>query len=152
METGLILPDIEDVDKAPFWAAARERRLVVQRCNDCARLRFPPRPFCSDCRSESYSWIDVSGRGTIWSFIVHHNPTLPAYAEFTPFAVVVVQLAEDHRLRMTGNVVAGPGAAINSVDPGRLTIGMPVRITFQDVAPDVTLPYWMPAVASETAA
>ena len=34
---------------APFFAAAREGRLVVQRCAGCAALRFPPREICSAC-------------------------------------------------------------------------------------------------------
>jgi uncharacterized protein len=138
----MILPDVEDVDTAPFWAAARDKRLVVQKCDTCGRLRFPPQPFCSACRSEVVSWIDVSGRGRIWSYLIHHGPTLPAYSNFTPFPVIVVELDEDRRLRMTGNIVAAPGAAINSVDPATIKIGMPVKVTFQDVAADVTLPYW----------
>jgi uncharacterized OB-fold protein len=145
MEAGRILPDLEDVDGAPFWAAAREKKLVVQRCDACGRLRFPPHPFCSACRSEAVSWTGVSGRGRIWSYVVQHDPTLPAYSAFTPFPVVVVELAEDRRLRMTGNVVAEPGAAINSVDPAALRIGMPVKVTFQQLAEDVTVPYWMVA-------
>ena len=145
METGGILPDVEEVDTAPFWAATRQEKLVVQRCDACGRLRFPPHPFCSACRSEAVSWTEVSGRGRIWSYLVHHDPTLPAYSAFAPFPVIVVELDEDRRLRMSGNIVATPGAAINSVDAATLRVGMPVRVTFQPVAEDVTLPYWMVA-------
>jgi len=145
MEPGIILPDTEDVDSAPFWAAARERRLVGQRCGKCKRLRFPPRAFCSTCLSDASEWVDLSGKATIWSHITQHNPTMPAYAKFTPYPIIVVELAEDKQLRMTGNLVAYAGAAINSVDAATIRIGMPVTVTFQDVAADVTLPYWMPA-------
>jgi uncharacterized OB-fold protein len=144
MESGMILPDVEDVDAGPFWAAAKKNRLVAQKCGACGRLRLPPHPFCSACRSESVDWVDLSGRGRLWSFIVHHGPTLPAYQPFAPFPVIVVELDEDRRLRLTGNIVASEGAAINSLDPARLKIGMPLRVTFQQVD-DVTLPYWMAA-------
>ena len=145
VDTGWILPDPEDVDAAPFWAAARREKLVVQRCDGCGRLRFPPHPFCGACCSDAASWLEVSGRGRIWSYVVHHAPTLPAYSAFAPFPVIVVELDEDRRLRMSGNLVAHPGAAINSVHPGTLRIGTPVKVTFQPVAVDVTLPYWMVA-------
>jgi uncharacterized OB-fold protein len=145
MESGMILPDVEDVDTAPFWAAARDQKLVAQKCGGCGRLRLPPHPFCGACQSEAVSWVDLSGRAKLWSFVVHHGPTMPAYAPFAPFPVVVVELDEDKRLRLTGNIVAKPGAAINSVDPTTLKIGMPLKVTFQQVADDVTLPYWTAA-------
>lgn len=145
METGFILPDVEDVDTAPFWAAAREGRFVVQKCGSCGLLRFPPHPFCAACRSEAVSWVNTSGRGKVWSYVIHHGPTMPAYAPFAPFPVIVVELDEDRRLRITGNLLAGPAAPINSVDPSTIRIGMPVKVTFRQIEPDVTLPYWMAA-------
>ena len=138
----MILPETEDIDSAPFWAATREKRLVVQKCDGCGRLRFPPHPYCAICRSAKMSWQQVSGRGKLWSFVVVHNPTLPDFADKVPFPVVVVAIDEDPRIRMTGNIIASPGAAINSVDPVKLKIGAAVQVTFQSVADDVTLPYW----------
>lgn len=138
----MILPDTEDTDTAPFWAAAREKRLVVQKCNGCGTLRFPPRPYCGACRSADMSWKDMSGRGKLWSFVVVHNPTMPDFADKVPFPVIVVELDDAPGIRMTGNIVAKPGAAINSVDPKTLQIGAPLQVTFQPMADDVTLPYW----------
>jgi len=54
----------------------------------------------------------------------------------------VVELDEDPTLRMVGNVIAEPGAAINSVAPGDLAIGARVRVAFEDLE-DVTLPRWV---------
>jgi uncharacterized OB-fold protein len=138
----MILPDTEQPDSAAFWAATREKRLVVQRCDACGTLRFPPHPYCSACRSAAMSWKDVSGRGKLWSFSVMHKPVLPAFEDKAPFPVVVVELEENPTLRMTGNVIAKPGAAINSVDPARLKIGAPMQVSFEKVSDDVTLPYW----------
>ena len=139
----MILPDTEDTDTAGFWAAARGGKLVLQRCDACGQMRFPPHPYCAVCRALASSWVQVSGRGRLWSHVIVHNPTLPAFADFVPFPVVVVELEEVPRLRMTGNVLDHATAAINSVDPRRLTIGMPLRVAFKKVSEEVTLPLWV---------
>jgi uncharacterized OB-fold protein len=140
----LLLPEI-DGETAPFWEAASRHELVVQRCDNCHRLRFPPRPACPWCQSFDSTWSPVSGRATVWSFVVPHPPLLPAYAELAPYNVVVVTLEEDPTIRMVGNVVADADAPINSVDPATIEIGTPVRVVFQQVADDVALPRWVRA-------
>ena len=84
----------------------------------------------------------MSGRGTIWSFVVAHPPLLPAYAELAPYNVVVVALDEDPQLRLVGNLVASSDGAINEIDPATIRIGEPVRVVFQKVE-DVHLPRWL---------
>ncbi|MGE0388026.1 MAG: Zn-ribbon domain-containing OB-fold protein [Gammaproteobacteria bacterium] len=145
MGTGLLLPDVDDADTAPFWAAARDRRLVAQKCGACGTLRLPAHPFCGACRAEAVEWVALSGRGRLWSFIVHHGPTLPAFAPHVPFPVIVAELAEDPRLPLVGNILAAPDASIDSLEPASLRIGMPLAVTFREVAPGVTLPMWLPA-------
>jgi uncharacterized OB-fold protein len=115
---------------APFLAAARERRLVVQRCTGCGALRFPPRELCSGCLGTEATWVPVSGRGEVFSYNVMHQVYHPAFADRVPYAVVVVRLAE------------GPKMVSSLVDcpPGEIRIGMPVEVTFEEVAPGVTLP------------
>jgi hypothetical protein len=48
---------------------------------------------------------------------------------------------------MVGNVVAGPGADINGVDPAAIEIGGPVRVVFSALAfpggGEVWLPQWV---------
>ena len=54
-------PDLEglpaDPTTAPFWRAARERRLVVQRCASCGACQFYPRPFCLACSGLELEWV-----------------------------------------------------------------------------------------------
>jgi uncharacterized OB-fold protein len=142
METGFLLPDTEDPDGGPFWEGCKRGELLVQRCSSCGTRRHPPRPMCPVCRSLAFAWEPMSGRGTIWSFVVPHPPLLPAYAELAPYNVVVVALDDDPNLRMVGNLVASAEAAINSVDPATITIGAPVRVVFAQVD-DVTMPRWV---------
>lgn len=144
MEAELLLPDVEDEDSAPFWAAAARGELVVQVCARCRERRMPPRPMCPGCRSLEHQWEPLTGRGTIWSFVVPHPPLLPAYAALAPYNVVTVALDEDPRLRLVGNLVARPDGPINEVDPATIRIGEPVWVVFQRVE-DVHLPRWMRA-------
>lgn len=142
MQTGFLLPDLESEDGAEFWAGCARHELLVQHCGACDAPRFPPRPMCPRCRSLEARWKPVSGRATIWSFVVPHPPLLPAYAELAPYNVIVVALDEDPTLRMVGNLLARPDGPINEVDPATISIGARVRVAFQEVD-DVTLPRWV---------
>jgi uncharacterized OB-fold protein len=144
MEAQFLLPDVEDPDAAEFWAGCARGELLVQTCASCGLRRMPPRPMCPRCRSLKFRWDEMSGRGTIWSFIVPHPPLLPAYQELAPYNVIIVALDEDPTLRMVGNLVEGPEGAINEIDPATIQIGDPVRVIFQRVE-DVALPRWVRA-------
>ena len=120
-----------DADNAPFWAACREHRLLIQRCDGCGAWRFPPRPRCPICRADQASWQQASGRGAVFSFTVCHPPVLPAFADRTPYNVIVVRLEE------------GPLLVSNLVD-AEATVGMPVEVCFVDVDNELTLPQFRP--------
>lgn len=115
---------------APFLAAARAGRLVVQRCAACGALRFPPRELCSGCLGREATWQQVSGRGEVFSYNVMHQIYHPGFAAEVPYAVVIVQLEEGPK--MTSNLVDCPLDEIR--------IGMPVEVVFVEAAPEVTLP------------
>ncbi|MFG3259340.1 Zn-ribbon domain-containing OB-fold protein [Streptomyces sp. NPDC048172] len=141
-DSGLLLP-VPDDDGAPFWSYAAEGELRVQSCASCEAFRFPPRPCCPRCHSFDVEWRRMSGRGRVWSYVLPHPPLLPGYAEQAPYNAVVVELADAPRIRMVGNLVASPDAPLNSVDPSKLRIGAPVKVTFHRMADGVTVPRWM---------
>ena len=114
----------------PFFAAARGHRLVVQRCAGCGALRVPPRELCSACLSTAATWQEVSGRGEVFSYNVMHQVYHPGFAAAVPYAVVSVKLAEGPRI--TSSLLDCP--------PDAIRIGMPVIVTFEEIAPDVVLP------------
>ena len=118
-----------DPDTAFFWEGTRERRLRILRCRSCGTYLHPPRSVCRACGGVDLAGDEVSGRGTVHSFTVTHFP-LPGFDP--PFAVVLVELEEQQGLRLVSNVV--------DVPPEDIEIGMPVEVTFEDVAEDVTLP------------
>ncbi len=141
-DEGFLLP-VRDEESEPFWEGTRAGELRIQGCGSCGRLRFPPRPMCPWCRSTVSSWKIMSGRGTVWSFVIPHPPLLPAYGELAPYNVVVVALEDDPSIRLVGNLVADSEAPINSVDPASIEIGQAVRVAFQPLSDEFTLPRWI---------
>ena len=74
----------------PFWAAAKDRRLMVQRCGACGHHQFHPRPFCLACDGSDVGWVDAAGTGSIYSITTIH---IPARAQ-----IALVALDEGPRL------------------------------------------------------
>ena len=144
MESDYILPDLDDDDAKPFWEGTARGQLLVQKCASCGQRRIPPRPMCPGCRSLEHEWVELSGRGRVWSFVIPHPPLLPAYTPLAPFNVIAVELDEDPSLRLVGNLVKSAEGEINEVDPHSIRIGEPVRVVFTRVA-DVHLPRWVRA-------
>ncbi|MBI2857557.1 MAG: OB-fold domain-containing protein [Chloroflexi bacterium] len=119
-----------DPDNQEFWQACKRRELVLQRCPDCKTFRHPPRPMCHGCNSMKVEWVRSRGRGTVFSYVITVEPVHPALAGKVPFATVVVEL--DEGVLLTSNVI--------DCDPYAISIGMPVEVTFEDVAEGITLP------------
>ena len=119
----------------PFFEAAARNELRIQRCTACGTHRFPARAICSECLSLESEWVPVSGRGEIFSFNVMHQVYHPGFAGEVPYAVVVVKLAEG--AKMISNLVG--------VAPADIRIGMPVRVVFERISDDVTLPKFVAA-------
>lgn len=136
MSTGFLLPELTE-ETTPFWEGTARGELLVQKCDGCGRLRFPPRPACPWCRTFESTWTPMSGRGTLWSWVVAHPPLLPAYAERAPYNVIVVQLDEDPALRMVGN--------LDGADPAEVGIGAPLQVSYPEPVEGVVLPRWGPA-------
>ena len=83
----------------PFWDAANEDRLVIQRCNACTDrrglniLQFPPEPVCSFCGSgEDLVWHQVSGKGTVLTNAVLHDAAQKSLQEDQPLNMAVINL------------------------------------------------------------
>ena len=137
-----LLPELDD-DSRPFFEAALRGELCIPRCSATGRLVFPPRALSPFAPRAPLEWVTVSGRGTIWSFVVPHPPLLPWFAERAPYAVITVALDEDPRVRLVGNLVAREGGPIEEVDPATLRIGARVRVCFERVSEAIALPRWL---------
>ena len=134
------LPSRDGPFEAPFWAALDEGRIAHQRCTRCERWHFPPRFRC-ECGG-ALNYQPVSGRGTLWSFVVVQPPVLPALAAYAPYVSAIVELVEASGLRMAGHVVRQAGDPINTISPDMLTIGMPLQTHVRAIGDGVKWPVW----------
>ena len=132
-----------DLDAEPFFEGCRAGELRMQQCSETGRLIFPPRPMSPWAPHAPPGWTRVSGRGTIWSFVVPHPPLLPPFTELAPYNVILVALDEDPTVRLAGNLIARPGGGIGEVDPATIEIGARVRAVFEAIDAELTLPRWI---------
>jgi uncharacterized OB-fold protein len=138
----VLLPQIDE-DAAPFFEGARRGELRIQQCSETGRLIFPPRPFSPWAPAAEPVWTTVSGRGTIWSYVVPHPPLLPQFGEIAPYNVILVALDEDPMIRLIGNLVTRAGGPINEVDPAEIEIGSAVHAVFERIDDAISLPRWV---------
>lgn len=120
----------------PFWQGTREGELRLQRCNACTHVYFPPRPFCPKCAGRSVSWFATSGRGTLYSYVIHHRP-MPGFTP--PYSIAVVQL--DEGPRMMTNIIDCPQT------PEALQLDMRVEVVFKQLNDEIFLPQFRPVQA-----
>lgn len=123
------LPTLTDENR-PFWAACREGRLSLQRCGGCGHLRYPINAFCPRCLDDAYNWHDVSGRGSVFSYVVFHQAYHPGFKAALPYNVALVQL--DEGPRMYSNVVGTQNEQVK--------VGDRVEVTFEPVTPEISIP------------
>jgi uncharacterized OB-fold protein len=94
----------------PFWAAAADAKLLLPRCADCQRFRWPPGPFCPQCQSQRTQWVSP-GTARVFSFTVlrpiqNDQPAslhVPALVEFS----------EAEGVRLLAAIVGTPLAGIH---------------------------------------
>jgi uncharacterized OB-fold protein len=137
------LPATDEEEDRQFWEHTNAGRLAIQMCSDCGRLRHPPRPMCPWCRSTKREWKVLSGKGTVWSYVIPHPPLLPAFMPWAPYNVIIVELDEDPTIRLVGNLVTSADGEINEIDPHQIQIGEPVEAVFARMADDCSLVRWV---------
>lgn len=129
-----IRPAISDVNR-PFWDGCRRGELLLQRCAQCGRLRYPAGAVCPECLAADAQWQPMSGRGKVFSFVVFHRAYHHAWEGKVPYNVALIELAEGPI--MLSNVVA--------IDNAKLAVGLPVAVAFETVDESLTIPVFKPA-------
>lgn len=123
------LPQVSE-ETRPFWESAKAHALKLQRCTNCGHFRYPAATFCPSCLSDGAEWTPVSGRGTVYSFVIMHQVYHPAFKNDVPYNVSAIEFEEGPR--MFSNVVECSNDAIR--------VGMPVQLVYEDVTDEITLP------------
>ena len=117
-----------------YWDKAKEHELWLR--NGCGKAYFYPRDFCPKCHSKDVTWVQSSGKGTLYAFsIVHRSP--PPFREQCPYVIALVEVEDG--VRIPTNLI------IDDPTPENIKIGMVVEVVFDDVTDDTTLPKFKPA-------
>ncbi|MDI9977970.1 bifunctional MaoC family dehydratase N-terminal/OB-fold nucleic acid binding domain-containing protein [Rhodococcus sp. IEGM 1307] len=106
-----------------FWDGVAAHELRIQQRED-GSLQHPPVPALWKDKTETTDYVVASGRGTVFSYVVHHAPKVPGRS--LPFVVALVELEEG--VRMLGE--------LRGVDPAEVTVGMPVEAIYLDFPGD----------------
>ena len=117
-----------------FWDGTQAGELRLQRCDACANVYFPPRPFCPSCASRKVSMFKATGKGTLYSYIIHHRPA-PASPRPMP--------------SLWSNSMKAPRMMTNIIDcpqtPEALELDMKLEVAFEKLDDKITLPLFRPA-------
>ena len=121
-----VLRPLVNRDNAYFFEGTANRELRIQKCNACGVLRHPPGPACPDCGAFDRGWVVASGRGTVFSYVVHHAPQVPG--KELPLVIALLDL--DEGVRMVAEVT------------GPVEIGDRLQVGWNVVDDELTLPIW----------
>ena len=128
-------------DTKPYWDACKEHELRAQQCSTCGCFRWPPQGVCPSCYSWDFQWAKLPDNGTICSFVVVHHVSVPAFADDIPYVIAQITMdGTDNRVMLTSNVIDCPWEEVK--------VGMAVRVVFDDVTPECTLPKFRPVAST----
>jgi len=126
-------PEI-NLESERYWAAAREGKLLLKKCNACGLTHYYPRAVCPHCLGSDTQWYPATGLGRIYTFSVMRRAA-------EPYAIAYVTL--DEGVTMMTNIV--------DCDFDRIAIGQEVEVTFRKTASGHSLPVFRPRAVSGTA-
>jgi uncharacterized OB-fold protein len=118
---------------APFWEAARQRKLVIQYCPESGKYQHYPRPVSIYTGKRNVEWREVSGKGFVYAMtITRRGP--PAFRGQEPYLVATVEL--DEGVRLLTQIVNC------NVEDAR--IGMRVRVRWRALNDEFSFPVFEP--------
>jgi uncharacterized OB-fold protein len=117
----------------PFWNAISAGKFLLHRCNVCKRSYWPASR-CVEHGPQSMSWVESSGRGTLYTYTVMHHAYTPSMKGKTPYVVAVVKLDE------------GPFYHANLIDCplDDVVVGMPLQAVMQKHETGLVVPMFQP--------
>jgi uncharacterized OB-fold protein len=126
------LPVISEMNRH-FWQGGADGRLHIMRCSGCGLYFHPYQACCSHCGSTDVGPSPVSGRATVVSTTINHQPWFPHVP--VPYVVALVELEERGPVRLVTNMFGVP------VDD--VLEGMPVMVHFEQQG-DIFVPLFRP--------
>lgn len=100
----------EDPTPNPYTDGLRQRIVRYQRCATCGAAQTLARYACAHCGGAALSWLEATGRGTVYAVTVVARAPSDAFRALVPYTLVLVDLDEGPRLMAH----AEPGVAIGT--------------------------------------
>jgi len=139
MELNVKPVPIPDPVSAYYWENARNGKLTVQGFEGLDTRQHPPGPTPEIPGGGPAGAVpiavEVSGRGTLYSFTVLRQPFHPGFLDAVPLLIGLTELDDAPGVRIMTNIV--------EADPDELTIGMPMEVVFEPRA-DMAIPQFRP--------
>jgi len=120
-----------------YWEKTKQHELWLRKCNDCGEAYFYPRDISPCCFSKDTSWVQASGKASLFTYGIVHRAPHPGFADDAPFVTAIVEL--DEGPKMPTNII------IDDPTPEKLQVGMALRVVFEDITDTITLPKFAPA-------
>jgi hypothetical protein len=132
---------IPDPISAPYWENAKQGKLTVQGFEGLDVLQHPPGPtpeiIGGGPEGAVPVAVEVSGKGTLYSFTVLRQPFHPGFLDAIPLLIGLIELDDAPGVRIMTNVVEAEGV--------ELFIGMPMEVVFEERG-DWAIPQFRPVL------
>jgi uncharacterized OB-fold protein len=122
------------MNTAPFWEAAAQKKLVMQKCPRTGKFQFYPRPGSVFTGRRDTEWTEVSGNGKLYSWTVTTS-AWPGHEDRVPYICAYVELPEGVRVLCN----------LFNVEAKDLRMGMPIKLYWEELPDGRLYPAWQPA-------
>lgn len=139
MDATVGIPPAVTDETETFWKAAKEGRLLVERCAACGAESFPPRGMCRACRARTMVPVEITSSGVVYSFTVNHQRWLPDLE--VPYVIVLVEFPDHPGVRVVGR--------LRGCEPDDTTIGMEVEVGFEPGPGGFAIPSFVAVLEDE---
>jgi uncharacterized protein len=115
------------IDTQLFEWPSQDARLIGSECQDCGVITFPRQSSCPSCCGSKIVPRRLANSGRLWTWTTQEFLPKPPYAvAHSPEAFVPFKLGY---IELPGEVLVE--SRIAATDRQALTIGMPMRLTFE---------------------
>ncbi len=119
-----------------IWKGLAEGKVYGRKCKECGAIEFPPHLACNECGYHETEWVELSGKGTLKSFV------------FTGILNARLELEDKGVKYVCGGVQLEEGPSINAIILGiskkkgreiEPKLPLPVKPVFFDMGRYTTL-------------
>lgn len=120
-------------ENTPFYEGLKAGQFLVPKCQSCGNYNWTPYPACRTCQSLDQKWVEVSGKGQLYTYtMIHKGPK--TFMDEGPYVEAFMKLDEEPRaLLVHGNLVG--------IEEKDITLGMRLKISYFTI-PGYDIPFY----------